>query len=153
MECVTALLWRASEWLRAARWLSGPGGKDVFWSLSLKFQQYSVFFSSCHSIMNLSLKELLQKHNWLRYHSNQAPSINQSGLFFNYIPLKQMFYIPTVPSFSSTCTANTVKLKKCLQLFGLGCNARLSVHHTGSHWKQPTFHLVELLDISVILYF
>lgn len=114
MECVTALLWRASEWLRAARWLSGlGGGKDVFWSLSLKFQQYWVFFSSCHSIMNLSLKELLQKHNWLRYLSNQAPSINQSGLFFNYIPLKQMFYIPTVPSFSSTCTANTVKLKKC----------------------------------------
>lgn len=94
------------------KWTWG-GGKDVFWSLSLKFQQYWVFFSSCHSIMNLSLKELLQKHNWLRYHSNQDPSINQSGLFFNYIPLKQMFYIPTVPSFSSTCTANTVKLKKC----------------------------------------
>lgn len=150
MECVTALLWRASEWLRAARWLSGlGGGKDVFWSLSLKFQQYWVFFSSCHSIMNLSLKELLQKHNWLR-----SGSVNQSIRSFLQLHTAETNVLyPYCAFLLFYVHCKHGKAQKMLQLFGLGCNARLSVHHTGSHWKQPTFHLVELLGISVILYF
>lgn len=154
MECVTALLWRASEWLRAARWLSGLGGGGEGCFLVFVSEVSAIlsifFFLSFHYEFII---ERITAKTQLTEVPLQSGSVNQSIRSFLQLHTAETNVLYPYCAFLLYVHCKHGKAQKMLQLFGLGCNARLSVHHTGSHWKQPTFHLVELLGISVILYF